>query len=99
MNKKLPNKGSKELRKGRISKEDSFYFITTSCNKRKEIFNDMENFNIVRNSLRWLENKGYIDIHFFIAMPDHIHIVCQLTKGNLSGIMKSFKQYTGRRIK
>ena len=60
----------------------------------------LENNQIVFDCLDWLENKKYIDLHFCIAMPDHVHLVFQLIGDKtLSEVIKSLKQFTGRKIK
>lgn len=97
---KTPEKGSNELRKGRFSQKDALYFITTCCYNKEKIFLDKENIQIFLNVLNWLEEKEYIDLHFYIVMPDHVHLVFQLI-GNktLSEVMKTLKQFSGRKIK
>jgi len=100
MKSKIPEKGSKELRKGRFSQKGAFYFVTTSCYNKQKIFLQEENVQIFFTSLDFFVNRGYIDLYFYIVMPDHVHFVFQLIGDkSLSEVMKSLKQYTGRRIK
>ncbi len=97
---KIPEKGSRELRKGRFSQKEAFYFITTCCHNKQKIFLDKENAQIFLNALDWLVEKGYIDLHFCIVMPDHVHLVFQLTGDKtLAEVLKTLKQFTGRRIR
>lgn len=97
---KFIEKGYKELRKGRYSQKGAFYFITVCCYNRQKNFLYKENVQILFNALGWLEKEKYLEMHFSIVMPDHIHLIFQLT-GNktLSEVIKSLKQFTGRRIK
>lgn len=55
---------------------------------------------IVFDAIDWLEKGKCIDCHFVILMPDHLHLVFQLTGDKkLSEVMKSLKGFTGRKIK
>ncbi|RKX70613.1 hypothetical protein DRP53_04425 [candidate division WOR-3 bacterium] len=97
---RIPLKGQRELRRGRFSQKNAFYFITTCCYKKQKIFTERENVEFLDEALQWLQGNGYIDLYFYIAMPDHVHLVFQLTGDkDLSQLMKSLKQYTGRRIR
>jgi len=95
-----PEKGLYQLRKGRYSVKNGFYFITFCCSKKQKIFLEKENAEIVFDSLDWLEKNKYIDLYFCIVMPDHVHLILQLI-GNkvLSEVIKSLKQFTGKKIK
>src|SRR4030042_5939471 len=93
------NKGSHFLRKGRYSLNSHFYFITTSTYQKKSIFTTKDHFDILIKSLWFLENKHRIELHFFIMMPDHIHLVVSLESSEtLPKMMQSFKGYTSREI-
>jgi putative transposase len=98
--KKNYKKGSHLLRKGRYSKPGYYYFITTSTYKKANFLNTKQHFEIIFNSLKFLEKKGRIELHFVIVMPDHIHAVLKLLEDQtLKYIMRSFKGYTGNMIK
>jgi len=97
---KFPERGSKELRKGRFSLKEALYFVTTCCYNKEKVFLYRENVQIFFDALDWFVNKGHIDLHFCIVMPDHAHLVFQLIGDKaLSEVMKSLKQFTGRKIK
>jgi putative transposase len=97
---KIPERGSKSLRLGRWSEENGIYFITTSCHERQQLFTDPQNVRIVFDCLEWLAAQGWIEMHFAVVMPDHLHLVLQLSAGKtLSDIMGSLKRYTSRRIR
>ena len=100
MRKGIPEKGSKVLRKGRVSIPVAFYFITTSVYQRKRILNQPVCFQILMDAIRFMEHRGDFTVFFVIAMPDHVHLVFQLGEGReLPSVMLSFKGYTGRKIK
>ncbi len=93
-------RGSQQLRKGRHSQKGAFYFVTTSCYKQQRIFDSKERCAVVFESLDWLTRNDYIELHFCIIMPDHVHLVFQLTGDKtLPDVMKSMKQFTSHRIR
>ncbi len=97
---KKPEKGQRNLRKGRRSVRGFYYFITICCKNKKEIFKSKENADIFFKSLEYLEKNGYIEVLFAILMPDHAHLIFKLTGDRkLSEVIKSLKQFTGRKIK
>jgi REP element-mobilizing transposase RayT len=96
----IPERGSRELRKGRFSQEGALYFITFSCRSRRKLFHKQEQVQVIHDCLAWLSEKDFIDVHFCIVMPDHVHLVLQLVGGkSLSEVVKSLKQYTSRQIR
>ena len=91
-------KGSKLLRKGRVSIKNQHYLITCAVLDRKPIFNKPEAAEIVLSSLRWLEKQGKIILYSSVIMPDHLHFVAGLKKGSLAQLMHSLKSYTAQKI-
>ncbi len=100
MKARIPERGTRQLRKGRLSQKESYYFITTcTCNKQR-LFVDEHSVRIVFDALDWLEQSGFIEVHFCIVMPDHLHLVMQLVgEKSLSDVVKSLKQFTSRRLR
>jgi REP element-mobilizing transposase RayT len=94
-----PERGKRQLRKGRVSLPGTFYFVTSCCEGKHRLFEDTENARVVFDCLDWLTAHGWLDLHFGVVMPDHVHLVFELQgTRELSALMKSFKQFTGRRI-
>ncbi len=93
-----PERGSKQLRKGRASVENQHYLLTTAVLERKPVFNNLEAARIVLNSLHWLEKKAKIILDAAIVMPDHVHFVAGLRGSSLAKLMQSFKGYTAYKI-
>jgi REP element-mobilizing transposase RayT len=93
-----PQKGSKRLRKGRVSIDNQHYLITTAVYKRKPVFKTLEAAKIVLNSLHWLEAKEKIILDAAIVMPDHLHFVAGLKQGSLAQLIHSLKSYTAHEM-
>lgn len=99
-NKKIPEKGYRQLRKHRCSQRGYYYFVTTRCFDNKKLFANKDAVQIIFDALDWLEYHQYIECYFAILMPDHLHLVFQLTgEKSLSQVMKSLKGFTARKIK
>lgn len=90
--------GHRSLRKGRKSIHGKAYFITINTLRREKILLCGSYFNLIKDTLFWLENNGYIHLNCFVLMPDHIHFVFELIGNkNLGEIVKSFKIFTTKK--
>lgn len=71
----------------RIEYESAFYHITSRGNERREIFKEDSDY---KEFIRILENnitKFEIEIHSFILMKNHYHLLIQTKKANLRNFM------------
>jgi REP element-mobilizing transposase RayT len=93
-----PPKGSKLLRKGRVSIKNDHYLITSTVLDRKPVFKYSPTARIVLESLHWLEKVKRIVLDAAVIMPDHIHFVAGLEQGALARVMHSLKSYTAKKI-
>lgn len=94
-----PVRGSRYLRKGRVSVEGKYYLITTRIHQRQKFFSLPGTAEIVLDSLFWLEQKKFIELEVSVVMPDHVHFVACLLAGTLSSLMHSLKSFTAKQIK
>ena len=93
-----PQKGSRLLRKGRVSIKNQHYLITTKVLDNKPVFSQAEAAEIVLNSLQWLEKQLRILLDAAVVMPDHVHFVAGLERGSLAQMMRSLKSHTAQKI-
>jgi len=98
MNDAVQIKGSKNLRKGRVSISGQPYLITSTIHKREELLSDKKTNSIVAGALKWLHDNNRIDLLAYVVMPDHLHFVAALKIGTLPELMHSLKSYTAKRI-
>jgi REP element-mobilizing transposase RayT len=102
--------------------KDAIYFIT-SCTKNRihhfgEIMDGKMQLNdfgeIAKNQLEWLEKQyPYIELHNYIVMPNHIHILMEINRvagsgrdlslqnrkiKSISSIMGAYKTTTSKQI-
>ena len=86
---------------------EAIYFVTICTQNRVHYFGKVEsgkmnlsNFGkVAYEKCIWLENQyPYVEIHNFIIMPNHIHILFEINKINKERA-KHYKYYTGRNWK
>ncbi len=88
-----------DLRKGRYSKTNRIYFVTTVTHKRKPLFKDFNSARIVIQTMKALDEEGFLNSLCWVVMPDHIHWLFQLeNKCTLSDVMKRLKSITARTL-
>ena len=51
------------------------YFITAVCAGRRRVFQTDTNADLMINVMQSNRNKGRMQIHAFVLMPDHMHLV------------------------
>ena len=80
----IPDKGYSELRKGRYSEVGFVYHIVFSTLNRKPIFSDEKLAQQLIKILKEDQVKQFTCTLSFVVMPDHIHWLFQLNKGDVS---------------
>jgi REP element-mobilizing transposase RayT len=85
------------LRKGRHSQPGYAYAITKCTKDRLPILTG-DAADIVIGALKAIHQKGDADCLGFVVMPDHVHAVLWLHRGNLSAIISSLAKFTAREI-
>lgn len=75
------------------------YHITSRCNN-KEFFPILlsEVWKIMLAELARAEQKHSIQVHAFVLMGNHFHLLCHTPKGNLDKVMHSFLRNTSLKI-
>ncbi len=58
------------------------YFFTVVTFKRKEILTAPENVKILRDAFRYIMEKHTFTIEAFVLLPDHLHCVWTLPRGD-----------------
>jgi REP element-mobilizing transposase RayT len=88
----------KNLRKGRLSHQGLWYFITTSTKSRAPTLSVPAASQVVMDSLKWMEAQGAIELIAAVIMPDHLHFVVCLRDKDLPSLMHSLKSFTSHKI-
>ncbi len=59
----------------RAPQELRTYFITTVTANRRRLFQVEQNANLFINVLQEQRSKNRIQLHAFVVMPDHVHLL------------------------
>ena len=75
-------------------------FFTATILQWKHLLKDDKCKQIVLNSMKFLVEAKRVTIYSFVIMPNHIHLIWQIHKGDsLSKVQQSFLKYTAQQIK
>lgn len=75
------------------------YLITTNVKDRQPLFVEQGCCDSVIGSIRFLRTHLGHQVHAYVLMPDHVHlVVTPRAGGNISQLMHSLKLYTARQI-
>ena len=76
-----------------------FYFVTTTAVGHTHLFSRDVIKRIIVDSLHHLRTTGRMKLFVFVIMPNHIHVIVQLSEEYpLSDVMRDFKKFTARQI-
>ena len=81
-----------------ISDQYSQYFITSTVHQWVDVFTRRVYIDILLDSIRYCQKEKGLKIFAWVIMTNHIHMIVQSDKGNLSGIIRDLKKYTAIRI-
>jgi len=77
----------------------NLYFITTSAARHVHLFRRDVIKRIIADSLNYMRVQGWIRLHVFVIMPNHIHIIVRFLEGHiLSDVIREFKKHTSKQI-
>ena len=80
-----------DLRKGRVSQSGLAYHITTVTQHRTAHFASLDKGRKVVRQLMALQAEGRAETLCYVLMPDHLHWLMVLHKGELSEVMQLLK--------
>ena len=89
----------RDLRKGRVSIENSIDLVTIVTQGRRLLFKRLECGRIVVCSLQYAEKSGFASTLAYVVMPDHLHWLMSLeNQASLSDVVGRIKRNTSRQI-
>lgn len=74
------------------------YFITCTVHQWADVFTRREYIDILLDSIKYCQKAKGLKVYAWVIMTNHIHLIIQSDKGNLSGIIRDFKKFTATRI-
>ena len=69
------------------------YFVTTDTWQRRDIFRQQAVAKIVVQQLTSCRDRGFYELHEFVLMPDHLHVL--LTPGETTSLEKAIQMIKG----
>jgi REP element-mobilizing transposase RayT len=89
---------SKDLRKGRWSEIGRAYHVTAATKDRAQVFRELLHARRVIRSLQQSDADGWTRTWAFVLMPDHLHWLMELRRGNLARVVGSVKSVSAHQI-
>jgi len=89
---------NEDLRKGRFSEHGRIYLITTVVKDREAVFDDYELGRLVVAELRNAERWGQAHSLAWVVMPNHLHWLFELHRGELPDLMRQVKCRSSRAV-
>ena len=88
-------------RSPRIHIKDALYYITCRVDSNEKIFQDKEDYDMFLKLLEKYKPQHEFKLFAYALMPDHLHLLMELPKGNLSELMHDInssytKYFNGR---
>jgi REP element-mobilizing transposase RayT len=74
----------------RINYPGAFYHVTCRGNERKNIFADGRDRSIFLDRLKASSGIYQVQVHAYVLMSNHFHMIVETPKGNLSEFMRHF---------
>lgn len=88
----------RDLRRGRISQSGLVYHVTTVTQNRTPYFASLVNARKLVQQLMALQTEGKAETLCYVIMPDHLHWLMMLQKGNLSKVVQLLKDRSAHAI-
>ena len=85
-------RGYGALRIGRLSFQNSDYFLTACLERPRSGLSDRPIAEAVRRQLFEIERSGEWDLRTFVVMPDHFHLLATLlVERTISSLVRAIK--------
>lgn len=83
----------------RYNEENECHFTTSVTRERKRIFKDIDNIEILIETIRFYQRRGDIHLLGYVVMPEHVHLLLIPLKGTISDVMRNIKAYSATTIR
>ena len=79
------------LRRGRYSEQGRVYLLTSVIAGRQPVFRDFLCARLLIDEMRHCAHEGLVESLAWVVMPDHLHWLIALERGDLAHLMKRLK--------
>lgn len=76
---------------------DAIYLVTTNVRLRTPFFRHEHLAKLMEQSIWWRRKCQYV-VYAYVVMPDHLHLLLQPMRGNISQILQSLKLHSSLEI-
>ena len=89
---------AEHLRLGRYSERGRAYHVTATTQGRERVFGDLWAARTLIQCLRTSEGQGSTETLAFVVMPDHLHWLFVLKRGDLAEVVGAVKSVSAHRL-
>ncbi len=82
----------------RNASTDELYFVTLTVVDWIDVFTRRYYNDYIIENLAWNQANKNLNIYAYVIMPNHIHMVANVTDGSLGEVLGKFKNYTSKRL-
>ena len=82
----------------KIAEKDDVYYLTFQIVGWVDIFTRKIYRDIVIESFKFLQKNKGLEIYAYVIMSNHIHLLVRSLTGDLSGTIRDFKNFTGKKF-
>ena len=82
----------------KIDNQSGVYFLTFQIIKWIDLFTRLDYRDIIIDSFQFCQKNKELNIHAYVIMSNHIHVVLSAENNNLSDTIRDFKTYTSKTI-
>ena len=90
--------GAKALRQGRVSLAGQIYHVTTRTHGRQPLFHDLWRGRAVIRAMKKGDDNGLTATLAYVVMPDHLHWLIDLKRGELAIAVRLLKGRSSREL-
>ena len=83
----------------RYNDENQCHFVTSVTRDRNETFGELDAINILAAAISFYQERDDFNLHGYVIMSDHVHLLITPHKMTISDIMRNIKSYTGNAIR
>ena len=82
----------------KISEQESVYYLTFQIVGWVDIFTRKIYRDIAIESIIFCQQNKGLELYAYVIMSNHIHLLARSLKGDLSGVIRDFKNHTGKKF-
>ena len=81
-----------------IKDQEALHYVTFQIVGWVDLFTRKVYRDIVIDNLRYCQQHKELEIHAFVVMSNHVHLMIRSNSGKLSDTIRDFKSYTSKQI-